>query len=440
MTTAPRRVLVVNHWHDDNRGDSAISQSILQLLRQVEPDADVVLAGLTEAGPEWERSVRLVCRAFTDAHAIPSPIPTELRGDLRRSRPSWITTADAARWLIRLLPIGVGVATGRPPRRLRRLVASADVVVAVGGSNIYDDPSVSPALSLARLLAVGSPVHAATRARKRVVLLGHTLGPFPRGAGRRLARRLVRGVDLAVVRDAGSVAHAEHLGVRHVEVAPDMAFAVAPERSPLAARVIAALPHPPSRCLGISMRQHPSLGPTADARALAEIAEAARRMVAAGVVDAVVVVPHTVGPTPIEDDREISRQLVDELADIPVIMVDNDLTPSELACFYGSLAAVVAVRLHAAILSLAAGTPVYAIGYFTAKTQGVMASVGLPDAVGDFATVTADDIVAAITRLISPATRAMLIAGSDQRRSELAERAVGWFAPARSESTEAVAP
>lgn len=440
MTTASRRVLVVNHWHDDNRGDSAISQSILRLLREVEPGAEVVLAGLTEAGPEWERSIRLVRRAFPEVRAIPSPVPTELRGDLRRRRPSLITTVDAARWLIRLLPFAAGVVTGRPPRRLRRLVADADLVVAMGGSNMYDDPSVSPVLSLARLLAVASPVHAAKRAGTRVVLIGHTLGPFPRRTGHRLARRLVSGADLAVVRESNSVAVAESLGIGAVQTAPDMAFAVAPERSALVERVLAALPHPPSRCLGISVRQHPSLGRTADARAVTEVAQAARRLVAAGVVDGVVVVPHTVGPTPIEDDRDISRNLRDALAGLPVTVADQELSPSELVCLYGSLAGVAAVRLHAAILSLAGGAPVYAISYFTPKTQGVMAGVGLPDAVGDFATVDADEIVAALTTLISPATRAMLTAASDQRRSELAERAAGWFDLARSESAEVLAP
>lgn len=440
MTTAPRRVLVVNHWHDDNRGDSAISQSILRLLRDVEPDADVVLAGLTEAGPAWERSIRLVRRAFPEVRAVPSPLPTELRGSLGRRRSSWIRSMDAVVWLCRLLPAMVAVLIDRPPRRLRRLVADADLVIVVGGSNIYDNPSVSPVLSLARLLTVAAPVHAAVRAGKRVVLLGHTLGPFPRRTGHRLARRLVSGADLAVVRESSSVAHAESLGVRAVEIAPDMAFAVSPQRSSLVEGVLASLPHQPSRCLGVSIRQHPSLGSAADRRAVTVVAEAARRMVAAGIVDGVVVIPHTVGPIPIEDDRGITRDLHDELGDIPVTVVDDELTPSELACFYGSLAAVVAVRLHAAILAIAGGTPAYAIAYFTRKTEGVMAGVGLPDAVGDFATVNAHDIVASLTKLTSPATRAMLTSGSEQRRSELAERAARWFDVARSESAEAVAP
>jgi polysaccharide pyruvyl transferase WcaK-like protein len=97
---------------------------------------------------------------------------------------------------------------------------------------------------------------------------------------------------------------------------------------------------------------------------------------------------------------------------------------------YGQLAGVVAVRLHAAILAIVGGTPVYAIAYFTKKTEGVMAGVGLSDAVADFATVTAEDIVAALPTLMSGETRARLHAGSDQRRDELDERARAWFSAA----------
>jgi polysaccharide pyruvyl transferase WcaK-like protein len=94
MTTAARRVLVVNHWHDDNRGDSAISQSILRLLHDVGPGAEVVLAGLTESGPAWERSTRLVRRAFPEVRAVPSQLPTELRGSLSRRRDFATVDAD----------------------------------------------------------------------------------------------------------------------------------------------------------------------------------------------------------------------------------------------------------------------------------------------------------------------------------------------------------
>lgn len=429
MTSRPRRVLVVNHWHDDNRGDSAITQGILRLLFHADARAQVTLAGLTEPGPLADRATVLVQRAFPDVRTIPSLTPTELRGGTgRRSR--WKLTVDTAWWLTRLLPTALGVLAGRPSSRLREATDAADLVVVVGGSNLYDDPSVSRLMSLARLLAVAAPVHAAVKAGKRVVMLGHTLGPFNNALGRRLGRQLLAGADLAVVRESSSVAVAQALGIRDVETAPDMAFAIEPALTPLVQSVLDNLPCRPERCLGISIRQHPSLGKQADDRVVKALAAAARQLVREGLVDGVVAVAHTVGPTPIEDDRGITRQLLDELSDIPSSGMDNELSPGELASLYGQLAGVVAVRLHAAILAIVGGTPVYAIAYFTKKTEGVMAGVGLSDAVADFATVTAEDIVAALPTLMSGETRARLHAGSDQRRDELDERARGWFSAA----------
>src|SRR5205814_819074 len=80
MRSRPRRVLVVNHWHDDNRGDSAITQGILRLLFLTDPLAEVTLAGLTELGPLADRSTVLVRRAFPQICTVPSLVPTELRG------------------------------------------------------------------------------------------------------------------------------------------------------------------------------------------------------------------------------------------------------------------------------------------------------------------------------------------------------------------------
>ncbi len=426
MQSRPRRVLVVNHWHDDNRGDSAITQGILRLLFASDQLADVTLAGLTEPGPLSDRSTVLVERAFPQVDVVPSLLPTELRGGTGR-RPRSRAVLDAGLWIGRLVPTGIAVATGRPERRLRRAIEEADLVVVVGGSNIYDDPSVSRVMSLARLLAVAAPVHAAVRARKPVVLLGHTLGPFANTLGMLLGRRLLEGADLAVVREQSSVEVAQELGVKRVETAPDMAFAIEPQLSPAVRAVLDGLPCPPSRCLAISVRQHPSLGSAADLRVVKELGAAARRLVADGVVDGVLTVAHTIGPTPIEDDRGITAQLMAELSGVPAVSMERELSPAELASLYGGVAGVIAVRLHAAILAVVGGTPVYAISYFTRKTEGVMAGLGLSNAVADFATVTADQIVEALPPLMSGVTRSRLAAVSASRRADLDERSRDWF-------------
>jgi colanic acid/amylovoran biosynthesis protein len=425
VPAAGPRVLVANHWHDDNRGDSAITQGILTLLRSVAPDSRVTVTTLTESGALWEGSTRHLERFWPGLRAVPSPLPTELRGR-PGERSKAVIAWDVLRWWARLLPALV--------RRGRRSpwqphVERADLVVLVGGSNLFDDPGVPAVLSVPRLAEVLSPARAGACNGTPVLVLGHTLGPFTRRPAQRLARRALGAASRIVVREARSVALARELGLA-AEEAPDMAFAIVPQPSVAVDRMLAALPAAPRRTLVLSARQHPTLGAAENDRLVQVFAATARGLVADGTVDAVAVVPHTVGPTPIEDDRPISRQLLRALGGVPACLVDEDVSPAELSAFYGSVAAVVAVRLHAAILAVNAGTPTFAVAYLTAKTHGVMTQVGLPDAVGDFEAVTATQIGDEVRRQLgADGLRAELLERADRRRAALFAAARRWFAP-----------
>ena len=85
------------------------------------------------------------------------------------------------------------------------------------------------------------------------------------------------------------------------------------------------------------------------------------------------------GPTPVEDDRGIARQVVDAVDSAAVTVVTSDLAPRQLAGLYGRAELVAGVRLHAVILAMAGGAPVFAIDYFTDKTQGILEMARLGD-------------------------------------------------------------
>ena len=424
---APLRILLANHWHDDNRGDSAITQGILSLVKAAAPDSTVTVTTLAETGALWDGSTRHLSAFWPGLRSLPSPFPTELRGRVGDRSKARIL-ADAGRWGLRIVPRLPNVLAPLGRSAWRDLVEEHDVVVLVGGSNVFDDKGVPAALSLPRLIEVLSPAQAGVRAGKPTLLVGHTLGPFSRPLGRRIAHVMLRNVSRVVVREAKSVGIAQGIGIEHVEEAADMAFALVPERTAKVESMIARLPADPRRTIVLSARQHPTLGSDADDRLVSVFAETARTLIANGTVDGVAVVAHTIGPTPVEDDRPISRRLVAALRDVPVTLVDEDVSPAELSAFYGAVGAVLAVRLHAAILALNAGTATYAVSYLTGKTQGVMNQVGLPDAVGDFATVTAADAVREIeAQLGDLELRTSLEKAALVRREQLFASALTWF-------------
>ncbi|MFW0795266.1 polysaccharide pyruvyl transferase family protein [Gordonia sp. CPCC 205515] len=429
-TFAPHIVLV-NAWHDDNKGDSAITSGVLRLVEHVYPDSSVSVVGLTEGSSSTAAATRHVRRAHPNVRVVTIPVATELRGRAR-STPA----VDVPIWLSRLFLPALTAVRGRPCRGYARLLADADLVIAVGGSNLYTDTSVHPVVSLARLFTLAVPIHTATRMGIPTVLLGHTLGPFPaaRPVTTAVARRLVAGADLTVVRDDASLPTARTLGLGYAELAPDLAYALQPQLTQRVSQICAALPAPIERSAVIAMRSHPSLGAAADRRVCTELVATATELIESGHIDHVLVVAHTLGPTDIEDDRPVSGQLTTMLhaGRIPATYVDTDLRPDELAALYGQAAAMIAVRLHAAVLALLSGTPTFAIAYFSTKSAGIMRAAGSPDCVGEFVDVTAPTIVAALTpQLSDPECRKRLARTSRGHREHLISRSTDWLRGAR---------
>jgi polysaccharide pyruvyl transferase WcaK-like protein len=404
-------VLLVNHWHDDNKGDSAITGGILRLVRERWPAATVRVATMHEEGTAaYPTQVRHLTATW-GVTGEPSFAPTEIG-----SGPPG-TVATTLRWALRTGRIAAEVATGRVARTTRARLAGVDLVIVVGGSNVYDDPDVRAPLSLARLAGVLYPAWAADRLGIPVVMAGHTLGPFPRRAGAALARRMLAGARRAALRESTSVDVAHVLRLHDAVVRPDMAFATAAVRTP---RVDALLGG--GAPVALVVRTHPHAGEEADRRVAEAVAEVGRRVVADGGADRLLVMAHTLGPTPVEDDRPAARRLAALLADQPARLVEDDLSAEELAALYGGCSAVITVRLHAAILALAHGTPAFAIAYMTRKTEGVMVQAGLPDAWCAYDEVTAERILATLPELLADGTRERL----DAARTS-------WLADLRSE-------
>ena len=393
-TTAPT-ILLVNHWHDDNKGDSAITGGILRLVRERWPAATVRVATLHEpATGAYATQTRHLAESY-GVTGEPSLAPTEI----------WTGEAGKrlalARWLARMGRVAAEVSAGRVARRTRARLEGVDLVIVIGGSNVYDDPDVAAPVSLARLAMVLYPAWAAARLGIPVVLAGHTLGPFPRRRGVAVARRMLAGVRRAALRESTSLEVAARLGLRDAVVRPDMAFATAALHTPRVAALLGGDGAPP---VALVVRTHPHAGEAADRRVAEAVAEVGRRLVADGRAGSLLVMAHTLGPTPVEDDRAAARRLAGLLDGTPARLVEDDLSAEELAALYGGCAAVVSVRLHAAILALAHGTPAFSIAYMTRKTEGVMTEAGLPGAWCAYDDATAERILAALPGLLAAGT------------------------------------
>lgn len=369
--TAPvKPIVIINAWHDDNAGDSAIAEVCIQFAREFWPNHPInvhtMLASADPAYDHWNRHLRA---ENPDVTFKPAMFPEPVSGGPWRKLKLLVRSAMSAPLLLKSLP-----APGRSAALA--YVAGAERIIVVGGSDLFQlkRPAITSALRLRRIL---EPCQLANRLGVPYHLWGHTLGPFEDGRGQRYMRSILSGAQEVVVREKISRALALEIAPSaNVVELPDFAFALNSDEAtqtesaasqPL--RYAAIVPR--GHILDDQASQEPKL--------IAEFAKLALLLLEADLVDQVLVVPQVVGPSSIENDEFIAQKIAASASDPRVVTVSGGKSPSELRSLYANATGVVAVRLHGAILSISAGTPAFAISYFTAKTQGVLEGAGMHD-------------------------------------------------------------
>jgi colanic acid/amylovoran biosynthesis protein len=298
----------------------------------------------------------------------------------------WRTQSGAGSMRRRRTSLAVRL-LGRAPRLARTLmdrwerahvdrIARADAVVFTGGTNLVEHYSFAKQLDEVRAaIAVGTPVFLYTQ----------SMGPYRKPRNRALMARLLPRCARIFLRDERSRGHLRDIGVPEaiMSVHADAAFALAAGAD--------ALPAVATRRVAISVRtwSHARRADGADARdAYRRAVAAAARALAEQGAEVVFLSTCQGIPEYWTDDAVFAQGIVDEfLAGVAGVRVEGGFhAPSELIRLFGAFDMVIATRMHAAILSLVAHTPVLGIAY-EFKTRELLATVGLEAYCVDFETV-----------------------------------------------------
>ncbi|MDZ4701984.1 MAG: polysaccharide pyruvyl transferase family protein [Rhodothermales bacterium] len=281
--------------------------------------------------------------------------------------------------------------------------AGADLIVSTGGTYLVEHYALAPRLFEFDMVR---------RLGKPLIFYTQSLGPFQTPRYRKRLRAIFDDAALILLRDTLSLAHVRSLGVTHDRVAilPDVVFALwrPPAPRPAGGRLRVA----------ISVRRWAHFtGQSAEAGMAGY-----RQAVTAGVErlvthhQAEVVFLSTCQGVPeyAYDDSAEAREVV---ARLPVetqqrVRVDDAFhRPEELLERLAAFDLVVATRMHMAILSMIAGTPVAPIVY-EFKTRELLDLVGYPDWAGggarlDIETLRAETLNETLDTLITrlPAAR-----------------------------------
>ncbi len=421
-------VLLGNHAIA-NAGDRAILDETLAMLVGAFPGADLTLV-FNDDGPARAAYPQHTVLASPLRHAVQLEAEGSYRFAARSYRLDLMLSLLVASAALRL-----GFA---PPQRdsdrleLVRALHRADLVLACGGGYIYSAGGDEIVGWFYLMLLPLVLTHILGRS---LVLLPQSIGPL-HGLRQTLpVAWAVRHARLTLVRERPSLDLLKRLGCGDRAVCvPDLAFGMA-SAPPDAARAALERAGVPAE------RAAPLIGVTAIDWAGQNFTFAGQQPYERALTDAidtltargalVALFAQCAGPSAAEDDRLTAAKLRIAALQPERVLLVEPLPPADLQAAYGMIDGLIGTRMHSVILACNAGTPAIAIGYLH-KTSGILAELGLERRGLDIASVSGQQIVAALDaamaepRLSRGVTR--YLERARQLRRDLGALMRGWFA------------
>ncbi|MDO6786116.1 polysaccharide pyruvyl transferase family protein [Cobetia marina] len=411
------KICMTHGWHDDNKGDSAILMGTIDFLDQLidaeHGRSDVSGEGVAKAEGHRIDILPIDDQVFATERGPFRHIRRRYRERVTVGQPLMPPMRDKLRFVTSLLGLGAKMAFGKQGKSGNDVIDGADLVVVKGGHIFHNGSFKKTLSSWLALIGYLAPVMLARKAGKRVLLLGHSFGPFKTPAQERFFLRTLSDC-LVVSREEITHAMTQKADPKlpHALLGTDMAFAMAPRASDEHAEVKApggvASPY-----AVITLRDWWGL----DQQAFAERVEVLSRSLLESRerlgIERLMIVPHVLGPTDIENDQRISQLVFDHLqkalaaADggeelaTRIELVQGDPSPDALVDLYRDAEFLVGTRFHSVIFALMSGTPVYALSYCGPKAPGIMRDFGLGDSVQDIENFDPARIVADIEALVA---------------------------------------
>ncbi|TXD41176.1 polysaccharide pyruvyl transferase [Lujinxingia vulgaris] len=298
--------------------------------------------------------------------------------------------------------------------------AEADLIVSTGGTYLVENYDIEPRLFDYEIaLALGRPL----------IFYTQSLGPFAEPKHQRRVRDIFNQASLVLLRDARSKEHLLEIGVRpdHLHVCADAVFALDVDAQLTTNSVDESPAHDSEdrRNVAVSVRHWSHFKTLSTDEGMKRYQNA----IASGVTH--LVETHQAEVTFISTcqgipeywthDSKTAHAIVDTLPEHvrAHVRVDEAFhTPQDLVTTLASFDAVIATRMHMAILALIAGTAVLPVSY-EFKTTELFERMGAGRWVEDINTIDAQSLIPKLDALFAelPAVRALLAEGVAEQRA-----------------------
>lgn len=320
-----------------NTGDEAILHCLLRGMRNipmVRDQSDVVVFSADPAATRREHNVSAVLSAIPRTH---------------KERVKAMLYLD---W-----------------RDARRTYQQLDTLVVGGGGLFFDAPD-----SNFWLLRMLEQIRLAVADGKQVILCGVGVGPLYHQESKEIIKKVFSQVRGILVRDEPSAHLLAEIGVTApVHVTGDLVFLIEPASSERIAEIAAieGLKKSARPVIGVTLQ-----GVEAEKPGIREALQAFVRYAVEVLEADIWFIPMQTGGERGVDDRPAAAAVAEEIADRDRLKaVNGTYSPWEVQGVLGLCDAVLAMRLHGAILAIANRTPVFGVSY-AAKVSRVFAEIG----------------------------------------------------------------
>ncbi len=366
------KILITHVYANDNKGDAAILNVLVQELRKVFPQAFINIATLdniTEAS-EFEESKYVnsfmhyfmfseKSRAIKGLYAFYCMLATIL----------WcVIYTHLHRRADFLLPRNI--------KESLNDILTADLVVPIGGGYLRTVKSLEATMNLVMLL---HPILLSTLLKKPIVLHSQSIGPFATPFQKRITRFVLNRTQGIIVREDRTLKTLEQIGVdSHLVIrSVDAGFLFRNEHPRALHDLVPALPSLKNKTLvGITVRNWMEI--KKQERYEKEVARFVDTITRDGNTF-VLFIPQVTADLCHDDDREVGKRIYALLQNRQhVLNLEEKYNHHEIKALYASLDYLVGTRFHSVIFSLTENVPALAIEY-EYKTSGIMRDLGLSD-------------------------------------------------------------
>jgi len=405
------KIVMVNCWSDSNKGDSAIIEGTINILYKVFPSAYISLLSMfTEKDPRFKTAFRHLRGKFPEVKFAGSPM--DFSSYITKKRNSFFCIAvliriekvfrKAGQIMYSLLfLLFLKLKRTSTPNYSIGIIKEADFVLSTGGHYF-----ASPGRNILDIVKglMGIYVHCypliiANENKVPFVICGQSVGPFDSILSRWFIKYCFKRASYIWVRENLSKNELLRCGIpeKKIQVVPDAAFALKPHCTERVKEVLQRKGLSSEKFIAVSVRQWdcPYYKNYID-----EVAKTIDYIITEMGIKVAVIV-QTMGPTNIENDLISSRQLISSIRQKEqVVLVDEDFSPSELACFYGKSLILIGTRFHSVILSFLEGVPSVAISYFGPKSHGIMKMFDMERYTLDLRSISSEKLIPLVEELI----------------------------------------